>query len=157
MLNEFRVSELAQEFGVHRNTMLNPIKSGAIKAEPGPGLQYIMQKNNYLELCQKFGCKPLFNPDQDFDPEDMQKLSDKLELPTIELKEREKILYGDPLWADIFHFSRDGQVRRCCKGDGQQDKGARPVAVVRYPTKCDWGEYHEGMHSIGMASFLFWM
>ncbi len=58
MTHEFRVSELAREFGVHRNTIRNWIKNGSIKAEQGPGRQYIMQWNDYVALCAKFGRKP---------------------------------------------------------------------------------------------------
>ena len=100
MTYEFKVSELAKEFGVHRNTIRNWIKSGSVKAETGPGRQYIMQWDDYLGLCEKFGRKPRFNPNQDYDPAELQKISAKVALPPIELEKREKTLYDDPSWAD---------------------------------------------------------
>ena len=100
MTYEFKVNELAKEFGVHRNTIRNWIKSGAVKAESGPGRQYIMQWNDYIKLCEKFGRKPRFNPNQDYDPADLQKISTKVTLPPIELEKRDKTLYDDPSWAD---------------------------------------------------------
>jgi len=93
MTYEFKVNELAKEFGVHRNTIRNWIKSGAVKAESGPGRQYIMQWNDYIKLCEKFGRKPRFNPNQDYDPADLQKISTKVTLPPIELEKRDKTLY----------------------------------------------------------------
>jgi ferredoxin len=100
MTYEFKVSELAREFGVHRNTIRNWIKSGAIKADIGPGRQYIMQWEDYVALCEKFGRKPRFNPGQDYDPAELQKLSAKVDLPPLPISNRTKTLYDDPSWAD---------------------------------------------------------
>ncbi|TBV83306.1 MAG: helix-turn-helix domain-containing protein [Desulfobulbaceae bacterium] len=65
MIYEFKVNELAEEFGVHRNTIRNWIKSGSVKAKPGPGRQYIMQWADYQAFCEKFGRKPRISPNQD--------------------------------------------------------------------------------------------
>ena len=100
MTYEFKVSELAREFGVHRNTIRNWIKSGAVKAESGPGRQYVMQWEDYQALCKKFGRKPCFNPRQDYDPAMLQKISADVDLPPLAINNRKKTLCKDPTWAD---------------------------------------------------------
>ncbi|MCF6188353.1 MAG: 4Fe-4S dicluster domain-containing protein [Desulfobulbaceae bacterium] len=97
---EFRVNELAEEFGVHRNTIRNWIKSGAIKVDKGPGRQYTMEWEDYRALCEKFGRKPRLNPNHHYDPAELQKISTVVELPPFHLDSRRKTLYDDPSWAD---------------------------------------------------------
>jgi len=97
---EFRVNDLAEEFGVHRNTIRNWIKNGSVKAESGPGRQYIMQWEDYQTLCKKFGRKPRLNPNQNYDPGELQKISTEVAVPPLVLDSRSKTLYDDPSWAD---------------------------------------------------------
>lgn len=96
----FRVSALARQFGVHRNTIRNWIKNGTIRAEAGPGRQYIMQWEDYRALCEKYGCKPQLPPDRACDPATFQEAGPDVELPPLVLDAREKTLYDDPAWAD---------------------------------------------------------
>jgi heterodisulfide reductase subunit C len=97
---EFRVNDLAEEFSVHRNTIRNWIKSGAVSAIPGPGRQYIMQYEDYKALCKKFGRKPRLNPNQNYDPGELQKISNEIAVPPLRLESRCKTLYDNPSWAD---------------------------------------------------------
>ena len=55
---EFKVSELAEEFGVHRNTIRNWIQSGVLPAHPGPGRKYFMLPEDYIALCEKYHIEP---------------------------------------------------------------------------------------------------
>lgn len=58
MVYEVKVNELAEEFGVHRNTIRNWINSGTLPAQKAPGRRYLIQEDDYLRLCEKFGRKP---------------------------------------------------------------------------------------------------
>jgi len=55
MMYEFKVSQLAEEFGVHRNTIRNWINAGTLPAQEGPGRKYLMKFDDYQKLCKKFG------------------------------------------------------------------------------------------------------
>lgn len=58
MSYEFRVTELAGEFKVHRNTIRNWINSGLLPAKKTAGRRYRVEKADYTRLCEKFGRKP---------------------------------------------------------------------------------------------------
>ena len=62
MMYEFRVSEIAEEFGVHRNTIRNWINAGTLAAKEGPGRKYLMKFEDYQALCEKFGREPHIKP-----------------------------------------------------------------------------------------------
>ena len=49
---------LAREIGVHRNTIRNWVKSGRIKARPGPGKGLIFAPEDFQSLCQEFQLRP---------------------------------------------------------------------------------------------------
>ena len=68
MMYEFKVSELAEEFGVHRNTIRNWINAGTLPAKEGPGRKYLMRFQDYQNLCEKFGREPLVRPTSHVDP-----------------------------------------------------------------------------------------
>lgn len=77
IMYEFKVSELAEEFGVHRNTIRNWIQSGVLPANPGPGRKYFMKPEDYLALCQKYNITPkLGAPPPKVDPIPKVKKSD---------------------------------------------------------------------------------
>ena len=63
MIYEAKVNELAEEFGVHRNTIRNWINSGVLPAQEGPGRRYLIQWEDYRRLCDKYGREPRFMPD----------------------------------------------------------------------------------------------
>lgn len=58
MIYEVKVNELAEEFGVHRNTIRNWINSGILPAQEGPGRRYLIQWEDYQQLCEKYGREP---------------------------------------------------------------------------------------------------
>jgi len=99
MMYEFRVSEMAEEFGVHRNTIRNWINAGTLPAKKGPGRKYLTEFHQYEHLCNKFGRKPK-----------MQFVShEKLKtLKTLQESDVEPLVIGgeksvlpeDPSWAD---------------------------------------------------------
>jgi transposase-like protein len=51
---------LAREIGVHRNTIRNWVKTGRIKARPGPGKGLVFSPEDFQAFCQEFQ----LNPDQ---------------------------------------------------------------------------------------------
>nr|WP_281172883.1 4Fe-4S dicluster domain-containing protein [Desulfobulbus elongatus] len=60
---ETKVNDLAEEFGVHRNTIRNWINSGVLPAQEGPGRRYLIQWEDYKRLCDKYNREPRFVPD----------------------------------------------------------------------------------------------
>lgn len=63
MIYEIKVNELAEEFGVHRNTIRNWINSGVLPAQEGPGRRYLIHWEDYKELCDKYGREPRLTPE----------------------------------------------------------------------------------------------
>jgi transposase-like protein len=49
---------LAREIGVHRNTIRNWVKTGRIKARPGPGKGLLFVPEDFLDLCREFQLQP---------------------------------------------------------------------------------------------------
>ncbi len=58
MTYEFRVTDLASEFGVHRNTIRNWINSGVLPATRTAGKRYRVRWRDYARLCAKYGRSP---------------------------------------------------------------------------------------------------
>ncbi len=88
MVYEVKVNELAEEFGVHRNTIRNWINSGTLPALEGPGRRYQIQLEDYRKLCEKFGRTPridLPTPAEDI-VEDENIIQEGSSLPPIQLK-----------------------------------------------------------------------
>ena len=52
------VLTLAQEIGVHRNTIRNWVKIGRIQAQPGPGKGLLFTSDAFERLCQEFNLDP---------------------------------------------------------------------------------------------------
>jgi hypothetical protein len=52
------VLTLAQEIGVHRNTIRNWVKSGRISAKPGPGKGLQFTPDDFAHLCNEFNLDP---------------------------------------------------------------------------------------------------
>ena len=53
-----RVLTLAQEIGVHRNTIRNWVKTGRISAKPGPGKGLQFTLDDFARLCRDFNLDP---------------------------------------------------------------------------------------------------
>jgi ferredoxin len=99
MMYEFKVSELAEEFGVHRNTIRNWINAGTLSAKEGPGRKYLMKFYDYQKLCEKFGREPHVHPSNNVSPKALGSLevTDQEALP---VNGRKSQLAVDPSWAD---------------------------------------------------------
>ncbi len=52
------VLTLAQEIGVHRNTIRNWVKTGRISAKPGPGKGLQFTPDDFARLCRDFNLDP---------------------------------------------------------------------------------------------------
>jgi len=52
------VLTLAQEIGVHRNTIRNWVKTGRISAKPGPGKGLQFTLDDFARLCRDFNLDP---------------------------------------------------------------------------------------------------
>ncbi len=86
MMYEFKVSEMAEEFGVHRNTIRNWINAGTLPAKEGPGRKYLMKFQDYQTLCEKFGREPLVRPTNNIDLKTINPI-DQQEVEPIALNE----------------------------------------------------------------------
>ncbi len=97
MVCEFKVSDLAREFGVHRNTIRNWINSGRLQARPGPGRRYLIDSAEYERFCRNLGrpARPL-PADQ---PATVGELAHTALKPLV-LEEQEKTICQDPTWGD---------------------------------------------------------
>jgi excisionase family DNA binding protein len=51
----FRVSQLARDIGVHRNTISNWIKSGKLPASPTAGKRYMVPLPEFGRFCRQVG------------------------------------------------------------------------------------------------------
>ena len=101
MMYEFRVSEMAEEFGVHRNTIRNWINAGTLPAKEGPGRKYLMKYEDYQALCEKVGREPLIKPSSYVDLEKVQRYEASKDMPQpMDLDYKVKTIYSDAHWAD---------------------------------------------------------
>lgn len=96
---EFKVSDLAEEFGVHRNTIRNWINAGTLPAKEGPGRKYLMKFQDYQKLCEKFGREPHVSPANNVSPKSLGTL-EVTEIPTMEITGLKSQIAIDPSWAD---------------------------------------------------------
>lgn len=53
-----RIGQLAEQLGVHRNTVRNWIKSGKLPARSVPGKRYLITESDVSKLCEEFGLDP---------------------------------------------------------------------------------------------------
>ena len=95
---EFKVNDLAEEFGVHRNTIRNWIKSGRLAAEKGPGKRYLLKWPDYLQLCKKYGRTPRDTVAVQQTPPDNHPLTPAP--PPLLLNHPFEPIHDDPSWAD---------------------------------------------------------
>lgn len=99
MMYEFKVSELAEEFGVHRNTIRNWINAGTLPAKEGPGRKYLMKLQDYQKLCEKFGREPHVHPSNNVSPKALGAL-EETDIQPMEVAGTKSVLTMDPSWAD---------------------------------------------------------
>ncbi len=50
---KFKVIEIANTFGVHRNTVTNWIKRGVLKAKPVVGRKYVISENDFIAFAEQ--------------------------------------------------------------------------------------------------------
>ena len=102
MMYEFSVSEMAEEFGVHRNTIRNWIKSGTLRAKEGPGRKYMMKMEDYQAVCAKFGRRPYFKPSSNVARETFRQYEElRQQVEPLELGFPVHTIYSDAKWADV--------------------------------------------------------
>ena len=99
MMYEFKVSEMAEEFGVHRNTIRNWINAGTLPAKEGPGRKYLMKFQDYQTLCEKFGREPLVRPTSHVDLKTVKSIA-KMDVDPLVLGKTESRFVTDPNMAD---------------------------------------------------------
>lgn len=143
MKYEFKVSEMAEEFGVHRNTIRNWINSGTLQAKEGPGRKYLMEFDDYRKLCEKFGRSPAEPPSEEVSHESEEEpIREEYPLGGMELGQARSSLYDDPQWAD--HCLTCGTCSGACPISGVDDLD--PMTIVRMAflgmdeelIACDW-------------------
>jgi len=50
-----RIGQLADQLGVHRNTIRNWIRSGRLPARSMSGKRYLLTESDFTKICQEFG------------------------------------------------------------------------------------------------------
>ncbi len=98
MTYEVKVNDLAEEFDVHRNTVRNWINSGTLPARKGPGRRYLIEREDYLRLCEKYGRKSRLSPvsgEKDSAPDKQPSVSTVPSLPVTALTAQQVPLYSD--------------------------------------------------------------
>jgi excisionase family DNA binding protein len=53
-----QINTLAEQLGVHRNTIRNWVKTGKISARPAPGRGLMLTREDFLQLCEEFALDP---------------------------------------------------------------------------------------------------
>ena len=101
MIYEVKVNDLAEEFGVHRNTIRNWINSGMLPAQEGPGRRYLIQWEDYKRLCDKYGREPRIAPESSGQPEAPLVRAPGPEIVPVRLDSKINPLYTLPALADI--------------------------------------------------------
>lgn len=99
MIYEFKVGQLAEEFGVHQKTIRNWIHSGTLPAKEGPGNKYLMKLEDYQILCRKFGREPHVHPSNPGFKEVLRNL-EEFDREPLEVKGVKSQLALDASWAD---------------------------------------------------------
>jgi len=102
MIYETKVNDLAEEFGVHRNTIRNWINSGVLPAQEGPGRRYLIQWADYKRLCDKFGREPRVAPEptSSGDPLPSPRTNGPAAV-SVRLEAKTNPLYSSPVLADL--------------------------------------------------------
>lgn len=103
MMYEFKADDLAEEFGVRNHTIRDWIKAGTIPAKEGPGEVFMMDVEEYVKLCDKFGRIPKVDVNMALEVEEIQELkANGYEKQPIDLNARKTdTIYMDPSWVDV--------------------------------------------------------
>ena len=130
MIYEIKVNELAEEFGVHRNTIRNWINSGTLPAVEGPGRRYQIQWEDYKRLCDKFGREPRIAPEPSSKTEAPSLPKIESALPSVRLGLKTNPLYSQPAMADICLTC--GSCAGACPISGVDDLDPRKIIRMAF-------------------------
>ncbi|QQG66104.1 4Fe-4S dicluster domain-containing protein [Desulfobulbus oligotrophicus] len=135
MIYEAKVNDLAEEFGVHRNTIRNWINTGVLPAQPGPGRRYLIQWVDYKRLCDKYGRQPRIVPDADptiqTDPYPAIPRSSTSTHPPVRLEGKAgNSLYSSPALADLCVTC--GSCAGACPISGIDDLDPRKIVRMAF-------------------------
>ncbi|MBP8815894.1 MAG: 4Fe-4S dicluster domain-containing protein, partial [Desulfobulbus sp.] len=122
MIYEAKVNELAEEFGVHRNTIRNWINNGILPAEEGPGRRYLIQWEDYKRLCDKYGRTPRISPEPAVAAQAARPAVDQA---PVRLGAHENLLYTSPAFAD--NCQTCGSCAGACPISGVDDLDPRKI------------------------------
>ncbi len=122
---EFKVSHLAEEFGIHRNTVRNWINAGTIEAKEGPGRKYMMELDEYQRLCRKFGRTPQVHSSDAVNPEPLSKLDSTAAKPLFLSGNEQREIAVDPSWASSCMTC--GTCASACPISGVDDLDPRKI------------------------------
>ena len=122
MIYEAKVNELAEEFGVHRNTIRNWINNGILPAEEGPGRRYLIQWEDYKRLCDKYGRTPRISPEP---AAAAQAVRPAVDQAPVRLGAHENLLYTSPAFAD--NCQTCGSCAGACPISGVDDLDPRKI------------------------------
>ena len=130
MIYEIKVNELAEEFGVHRNTIRNWINSGTLPAVEGPGRRYQIQWEDYKRLCDKFGREPRIAPEPSSKIEAPLLPKNVSALPPVRLGPKTNPLYSQPAMADVCLTC--GSCAGACPISGVDDLDPRKIIRMAF-------------------------
>jgi len=126
MTYEIRVSEIAQEFGVHRNTIRNWINSGILPVQKGPGRRYLIQWEDYLHLCVKYGREPRHRPEKPGSEQvESKSVAPVVSQPVTPLSYEHGSLFSDSSW--IASCLTCGSCAGVCPISGVDDLDPRKI------------------------------
>jgi excisionase family DNA binding protein len=97
-----RISQLAEQLGVHRNTVRNWVRSGKLPARSVAGKRYLVTENDFWNLCQEFGLnrsalKLKFVPNGPFTERDLVVVEEQYR----KIGTRSDRLLPTPQWGDV--------------------------------------------------------
>lgn len=130
MIYEAKVNELAEEFGVHRNTIRNWINAGILPAQEGPGRRYLIQWEDYKRLCDKYGRRPRIVPDGIPAEEVVPAAAGGNVLQPIRLSFKSNPLYTEPILADVCLTC--GSCASACPISGVDDLDPRKIVRMAF-------------------------
>ena len=130
MIYEAKVNDLADEFGVHRNTIRNWINSGVLPAQEGPGRRYLIQWEDYKRLCDKYGREPRMSPDPGTGGEVIAPRSNGNVPIAVRLEAKSNPLYSAPLLADVCLTC--GSCAGACPISGVDDLDPRKIIRMAF-------------------------
>lgn len=142
-----RIGQLADQLGVHRNTIRNWIKSGKLPGRSVAGKRYLISEGDFAKLCQDYNLdrtamKLKFVPGSPMVSRDLSLLEQNVKSIGV----RTGLLRVDPQWADVC-LTCGSCASACplCGVDGLDPRKALRMAVLgledelvasQWPWKC---------------------